>query len=72
MGLKKFIFGEDGKKEEGSAAEQANADSPNFPERKFNEPCALCGAAGTEKKWAGQYWHKKCIRKSKKIAKGMI
>ena len=68
MGLKKFIFGEE-KREEGSAAEQANAD---YSEGKSNEPCALCGAAGTEKKWAGQYWHKKCMRKSKKIAKGMI
>lgn len=71
MGLKKFIFGEE-KKEEGSTAEQANAGSSDSLEGKFNEPCALCGAAATEKKWAGQYWHKKCMRKSKKIAKGMI
>ncbi|MBI2530185.1 MAG: hypothetical protein HYW05_03520 [Candidatus Diapherotrites archaeon] len=70
MGLKKFIFGEDKKSESNAeSAEQAGADSS---EGKFNEPCALCGAAGTEKKWAGQYWHKKCMRKSKKIAKGMI
>ena len=68
MGLKKFIFGEEEKKE-GSAAEQQTQESA---EEKFSEPCALCGAAGTEKKWAGQYWHKKCMRKSKKIAKGMI
>ncbi len=70
MGLKKFIFGEE-KKEEGSAAEQQEGSSDSSG-GKFSEPCALCGAAGTEKKWAGQYWHKKCMRKSKKIAKGMI
>jgi hypothetical protein len=38
----------------------------------FNEPCALCNAVATEKKWAGRYWHKKCMRRAKKVAKGMI
>lgn len=42
------------------------------PEGKYSEPCALCGGAGTDKKWAGQYWHKKCMRQSKKAAKGMF
>lgn len=37
-----------------------------------NETCSLCGAVGTEKKWMGQYWHKKCLRKMKKQAKGML
>ena len=41
-------------------------------EGKYNEPCSLCGAAGTEKKWAGKYWHVKCMRKMKKAAKGML
>jgi len=41
-------------------------------EGRFNEDCALCGGTGTDKKWAGQYWHKKCLRKSKKFAKGMF
>ena len=27
------------------------------------------GGAGTEKKWMGQYWHKKCLRLTKKGAK---
>lgn len=36
------------------------------------EECALCGKGGTEKKWAGQYWHKQCLRRSRKSAKGMI
>lgn len=39
---------------------------------KYDEPCALCGKLGSEKKWMGQFWHKKCVRKSKKFAKGMI
>ncbi|MFH1664232.1 MAG: hypothetical protein ABH986_05530 [archaeon] len=42
------------------------------PEGKYNQACALCGAEGTEKKWAGQYWHKKCMRKSRKMARGMF
>ena len=55
-----------GKKEERAQNEEAQ------PQGKYNEACALCGSAGTEKKWMGQYWHKKCIRKSKKFAKGMF
>lgn len=39
---------------------------------KYNEPCAACGGGGTEKKWMGQYWHKKCVRAAKKSAKGML
>jgi len=42
------------------------------PEGKYNQACALCGAEGTEKKWAGQYWHKKCMRRARKGAKAMF
>jgi hypothetical protein len=42
------------------------------PQGKYNQACALCGAEGTDKKWAGQYWHKKCMRKSRKMARGMF
>ncbi len=37
-----------------------------------NEKCTLCGAINAEVKWAGQYWHVKCKRRSKKLAKGMF
>lgn len=36
------------------------------------EICALCNGQGAEKKWAGQWWHKKCFRAARKSAKGMI
>ncbi len=39
---------------------------------KYDEPCAMCGKLATEKKWMGQYWHKKCVRKGRKMAKGML
>jgi len=39
---------------------------------KYNEACALCNKAPTDKHWAGQYFHKKCFRKMKKGAKGML
>ena len=42
------------------------------PAGKFDEECSVCGAAGTEKKWMGQYWHKKCLRAVKKGARKMI
>ena len=43
-----------------------------LPEGKYSEECAVCGAQGTDKKWLGQHFHKKCLRKMKKQAKGMI
>ncbi len=42
------------------------------PEGRFNQACALCGGTGTEKKWAGQYWHKRCVRRARRGAKGMF
>ena len=39
---------------------------------KYNEPCGVCGKSPTEKKWGGQFFHKKCFRKLKKMGKGMI
>lgn len=36
------------------------------------ESCALCSKKGAEKKWAGQFWHKKCYRKMRGMAKGMF
>jgi len=39
---------------------------------KYDEACSLCNKAPTDKKWGGQYFHKKCFRKMKKGAKGML
>ncbi len=36
------------------------------------ETCALCNQPGCDKKWGGQYWHKKCLRTAKGMAKGMM
>ncbi|MFA5357543.1 MAG: hypothetical protein WC308_01320 [archaeon] len=41
-------------------------------EGKYNEPCSLCGKAPSDKNWAGQYWHKKCLRKMRKGAMKMV
>ena len=58
-----------GKKEQAEGKEQEESEE----EPKYeNQACALCGGTGTEKKWAGQYWHKKCYRKMRKAGKGMI
>ena len=34
--------------------------------------CSLCNTPGADKKYGGQYWHKKCLRKARKMAKSMI
>jgi hypothetical protein len=39
---------------------------------KYPDACSLCGKGPTDKKWGGQYFHKKCYRKLKKMGKGMI
>ena len=64
----------------GVAAEEKGAEGEKEPQKspdaeqvgKYDEPCSLCGAAGTEKKWAGKYWHVRCMRKIKKAARGML
>ncbi len=62
------------KKKEPETAEKKAGKKPVEEEEEtgFNEPCALCGKAGTNKKWAGQYWHVRCLRSARKGAKGMI
>jgi hypothetical protein len=60
--IKEFVTGE----KEG--AENSAAAVAKYPD----DTCALCGKNNCEKKWAGQYWHKKCMRQMRKTAKGMI
>ena len=43
-----------------------------LPVGKYAEQCSFCGGTGTEKKWMGQYWHKKCLRNLKKGARKMV
>ena len=62
------LFNKKEKKEEDEKKEEQQAE----PQGKYSEACALCGGEGTEKKWAGQYWHKKCMRRARKGAKGMF
>jgi len=54
-----------GKKEDGA---QAETRSPG----KYDKPCSLCSKTVTDKKWMGQYWHKKCLRQMRKGAGKMI
>lgn len=49
-------------------AQKQRAEPAKYPD----ETCALCGQPGCDKKWAGQYWHKKCLRNMRKTARGMI
>ena len=39
---------------------------------KYGEKCALCGNIGTDKKWMGQFWHKKCVRVARKQARSFV
>lgn len=55
-----------------SRAEKKKEEPAEEPEGKYNETCSLCGHAGTEKKWMGQYWHKKCLRGVRKTSRKMI
>tara|TARA_Y100000310_G_scaffold344615_1_gene458312 strand:+ start:3399 stop:3602 length:204 start_codon:yes stop_codon:yes gene_type:complete len=59
-----------GKKEE--PKEEVPEKKQEVPEGKYSEDCSVCGDQGTEKKWMGQYFHKKCLRAMKKQAKKML
>jgi len=39
---------------------------------EYSETCSMCGKADTEKKWMGQYWHRKCLRQIKKQGRKMM
>lgn len=53
---------------------QIGEDSLNEPilTGKYNEECSLCGKSPCDKKWGGQFFHKKCFRKLKKGARGVL
>ena len=34
--------------------------------------CSVCGKAGADKRFASMFFHKKCLRKTRKQAKGMV
>ena len=59
-------------KEKKEEIEGKKKEAEAVPEGKYKEACALCGGTGTEKKWMGQYWHKKCLRQTKKMSKKMV
>lgn len=54
------------------AEKQKEKKQEELPEGKYAEQCSFCGGTGTEKKWMGQYWHKRCLRNMKKGARKMI
>ena len=57
--LKKFVTGE-GKEESKS-------------EQTVSGPvCSFCNKPGADKKFGGSFWHKKCLRNTRKFAKRMI
>jgi len=37
-----------------------------------DQECSFCGKLAPDKKWMGQYFHKKCLRSLKKGAKKML
>ena len=60
------------KKPEKKEEKKVVAPTPQAPAAPVDKMCSYCGNGGADKKWAGQYWHKQCIRQAKKEAKGMI
>ena len=63
------------KPEEGKGSQAGKKPEGVRPEgeaKYAEEECAVCGGNECEKKWLGQFFHKKCLRKMKKTARGMI
>ena len=72
MGLTDMFKKKEEEEEEKKEGIKQEKNKESLPEGKYSQPCALCGGEGTDKKWAGQYWHKKCLRKSRNMARGMF
>ncbi|MEW6295249.1 MAG: hypothetical protein AB1467_03040 [Candidatus Diapherotrites archaeon] len=56
----------------GSGKKEEQKDEAGEQEGKYSETCSLCGGTGTDKKWAGKYWHKRCYRSARKASKKFI
>ncbi|MDO8428395.1 MAG: hypothetical protein Q7S92_04225 [Candidatus Diapherotrites archaeon] len=59
--LRKFVTGET--KEE----KLLEKSEPNL-----GNVCTFCNQPGADKKFGGSYWHKKCLRSTRKFAKRMV
>lgn len=40
--------------------------------RYADKICAACNQPGADRSFGGYSWHKKCFRKAKRMAKGMV
>ncbi len=72
MGLFDFL-----KKKSGETKEDTSTEKTERAEEYDGEvhTCALCGQEikpGEGKYYGGQWWHKKCLRKARKMAKSFI
>lgn len=72
MGILDFLKPKKNETDATKKPQKHEAEPAAEPTGQFNEECAVCGKTGTDKKWAGQYWHKRCLRSSRRLAKGMI
>ncbi len=52
--------------------EETKEEEKQEPEEEEGPICALCGEPGADKKFGGKNFHKKCLRKARKQAKGMM
>jgi len=70
---------EEGQKDDAGGQRQPDA-APQSGETKASDEqqygdgpeCSVCGQPGANKSWGGQNFHKKCLRKARKMAKGMF
>ncbi|MCK4327273.1 MAG: hypothetical protein KAW41_02225 [Candidatus Diapherotrites archaeon] len=63
-----------GLRQTGATPQSAGAKKEEAPAQEYGDgpECSVCGQPGADKKWAGQYFHKKCLRKARKMAKAML
>ena len=50
--------------------EESPKEEPPAPED--GPICSVCGQPGADRKFAGQWFHKKCLRNMRRQAKGMM
>ncbi|MBS3060546.1 MAG: hypothetical protein J4432_03490 [DPANN group archaeon] len=68
MGVLDFMKGKP--KDETVEEEEPESESATGPVSMHE--CRLCGGKGADKKFGGMHWHKKCLRKARKMAKGAM
>jgi len=70
--LNPFSSESEEEKQQKQEEEKIVAEQKELYDPEKGPECSMCGQPGADKRFGGMYFHKRCLRKTRKQAKGMI